>query len=251
VKKVLACLVSSLFLVRCVSMVGNVHSAKTLDPGISSLSLSVDGAGIMYSFSDSLQEADSAVFGTPLVVPSATLLPNVNFKMGLVENLEMGVHFVPQLLGLEATLKYRFYHGGGNHLAAAPYFQYYLLKDFSGGAHAIYTRELTDMLHLNMSAYGSYSYMDNIELTSIELVPSKRFFTVGGIFGPQICGESVFFIPAFEYSIILPLGENNTFMHIQNFRGSLTFGWYIGKSKKQLDRMERKIDEINEKLDKK
>jgi len=230
-------------------MVGNVHSAKTLEPGVGSLSLSVDGAGVMYSFSDSLQKADPEVFGEPQTFPTATLLPNLDFKMGVTDNVEIGVRLVEQLIGIEATVKYRYFHDGRNHLALAPYFQYYLLQNYSGGTHAIYTCELLDWLHLNMSVYGAYTYMDNINLFDLEVVPSKDFIAFGGIIGPQICGESVFFTPAFEYSMLLPLQQGNI-MHVQNFRGSLSFGWYIGRVKKQLNRMERKLDAINDKLDK-
>lgn len=246
-KRIITVLCLTMLLSRC-AMVGNVHSAKTLDPGVASVSLSVDGAGIMYSYSDSLQKADSTL-SEPSVIPNATLLPNINFKMGVAENYELGVHFVPQLLGIEATVKHRFLQNGPHHVAAAPYFSFYLLKNYSAGAHGIYTYELSKSLCINMSAYSNFTYLDNLESMTRELTESMHFLGFGGIIGPQISGESVFFTPAFEYNIFIPLKENFTFMHVQSYRVSLTFGWYIGKVKRQLNRIEKKIDTIDRKLD--
>jgi len=249
VKKILVAVTLPLFAIQC-AMVANIHSAKTLDPGVSSVSLSVDGAGVMYSFSDSLQKAVPGEYLEPMVIPNATLLPNVNFKMGVKENYELGVLVVPQLLGLEASVKYRFLKSGQNHFAVAPFSSFYLLKNYSAGAHGIYTFEASDAFLLNMSAFSSFTYQDNTEVLSEEVFTSNQFLAFGGVFAPQICGESVFFIPAFEYNIFIPLKENNTLMHIQTYRVSLSFGWYIGKVKQQLNRIENKIDAMDRKIDK-
>lgn len=248
VKKIICALALPLFVVQC-SMVANIHSAKTLDPGVSSLSLSIDGAGVMYSFSDSLAKFDSEEYLEPQVLPNATLLPNINFKMGVKENYEIGVLFAPQLLGIEASVKHRFLKSSQNHFAFAPFASYYLLKNYSAGAHGIYTFEASDNFLLNMSLFSSFTYQDNIEILSQEVVASHNFLAFGGVFAPQVCGESVFFIPAFEYSIFIPLIENSAITHIQTYRVSLTFGWYIGKVKQQLNRIESKIDAMDRKLD--
>jgi hypothetical protein len=244
VKKLLIAVALLSLVVRC-AMVANVHSAKTLEPGVSSISLSMDGAAVMYysdtntDTTDSLAESDE-----PMTIPNATLLPNVRFQVGVAENLEAGIMFVPQMLGMEGSVKYRFLRNEGNHLAFAPYVSFYLLKNYTGGTHLVYTRELNDALMLNMSAFSNYTYLDNFEFEDEEVEPSHHFITFGGVFGPQIGGDVFFFSPAFEYNILIPLEEEFGFMHVQTYRVSLNFGWYIGKTKKQLDRIERKIDAL-------
>jgi hypothetical protein len=171
--------------------------------------------------------------------------------VGVKENLEIGAMFVPMMFGFEGSVKYRFFNENGNHLAVVPYGAFYLFKNYTGGSQMVYTKEFSGGLSLNVAGFGSYTYLDNTSYLSSEVIPSSRYLTVGGVAGPQFSMDAVFFTPSVEYNIFIPLDEEASFNNMQTFRFSIAVGFYIGKSKKQLDRIENKIDGIDKKLDKK
>lgn len=233
------------------AMLNSLHTAKTLGPGVATLSIAMDGAAVNTATGVSDEPLETAPADSVTTTPNASILPNLQFQMGISENVEIGAFFVPLMLGVEASVKYRFYHDDANHLAIIPTASYFCLSSYSGGTHLVYTRDLSQSVSLSCGAFGSYSYY-NEDLFSNGFFSTpliqKHYINIGGYIAPTISGESVYFIPSFEYSSFLPLTEG-ILQNRQCFRGRITIGWYIGKVKMQLDRIEGKIDRINEKLD--
>jgi hypothetical protein len=239
-------------------MLNSVHTAKTLGPGVSTLSLSMDGAVVNHTsvvrHSDIFGFEEIEPHDSTQTMPNASIIPNMQFQMGVSENVEIGTFFVPQNLAFEASVKYRFYQNGIDHVAVIPTAAYFNLYNYAAGAHLVYTREISDALSLNFAAFGNYTYFDKRTFVDAFDLDSdadiqRNFINFGGYIAPRISGESVFFCPSIEYNTLLPLTEAD-FKNQQVFRFRITVGWYIGKVKQQLNRIESKIDKIDKKLDK-
>lgn len=248
--KMLVSLVSVCCLSSC-TMLSSVHTAKTLGAGVGSFSMSMDGAVVNTAHGTG---DDPHADDTVETYPNASILPNLQFQMGVTDNVEIGGFIVPLMIGCELNVKYRYLSSNGNHFAIIPNASYYLLYNYAGGIQHVYTKDLSDNFSLSVGALTNYTYFDRKDIGGADendFGMTKHYMTVGGYLAPCISGDALYFTPSVEYSSFLPLGDETYFNNMQTFRFRATLGIYIGKTKKQLDRIESKIDRIEGKLDKK
>ena len=230
------------------AMINTAHTAKTLDPGEAAIGLSMNGSVISYTPMDDVDSTFALTEDT--AVTTGTILPNISFGIGIVNNLEVGANFVLSIFGIDAYLKYRILHLGRHHIALSPTFSYYSFSNFAGGGHLTYTFEANDRFLFNVSFLGNYTYLETpafLDFLFGEFDYTKDFMTLGFNVAPEIRGRVAFFRPSFEYSAFFPLVENPKMNGINYFRVTLAFGWFLGREKKQLDRIEEKIDRLEKK----
>lgn len=219
-------------------MAGSYNSARTLEPGTSSLGLTFGINEIRIGDKD---------YSYPSIIPEIT------FHTGVAENLELGGRVALAALGLECDAKYRFFHTGRLHLAVNPaigYQAFVTLKGVTASLPLIATYDLSNRFSLTMAGFGRYSHF-NAKDTSADN-PLPDFFgdkvSYGGSFGPEVRGETFFFRPMVEVAHVVPVDGSNK-KAWNRVSVAVHFGWIMGREKQQLDRIEKKIDGIDKKID--
>ncbi|MGA2505885.1 MAG: hypothetical protein ABSF80_00215 [Chitinispirillaceae bacterium] len=220
-------------------MAGTYHSAKTLDPGTSSVGLTF-GVNQFSTSSGSITVPD--------------LLPELTFHTGVAENMEVGGRIALGALGIEGDFKYRFLKTDKLHLAMDPsigYQGFIVMKGVTFGLPIISTVDLTPHFGLNASLFGRYAHYSASDSTLGDAISNiiGDAFMVGGAFGPDIRGESFFIRPMIEYAHVIP-AAGAVWSAWNRVSIAVHFGWIIGREKQQLDRIEKKIDGMDKKLDK-
>lgn len=221
--------------------VSNYHSAKTLGEGESSY-------GTTFSSTTYTAPQDD---GSAESVTLPGLIPELSYHIGVTDNFEFGGRIAPGFLYGELDAKYRFLRSPEFHLAVAP----------SIGQMAIGGT----VTSLRLPLIGTYEVNDHFAFTgsvsgsswTVSSVPSyddtggmfnvgERFFTmVGGSLGIEVSGEVAYVRPSVEFNTMTfrPEGSNQRIK-----TGALVFhvGRVSGREKKQLDRIEEKVDRMEE-----
>jgi hypothetical protein len=231
-------------------MAGNYHSAKTLEPGVSSF-------GTTFSVNAIYEDTEQQI-----AIPN--IIPELTYHIGVVDDLELGGRLALGSLGIEIDAKYRFLQAGGLHLAIAPsvgYMGWVVLQGISTRLPFIATYEINKWFGVNAAIYAGYSHYSvaNDDLGDAINDFSGDMITYGVAIGPEISGETFFIRPSVEftrYQVMVNVeGEDSHWNPFNNLAVMVHLGWVYGREKQQLDRIEKKVDDgfdrIERKLDEK
>jgi hypothetical protein len=216
-------------------MTGSYHSAKTLEPGTSSF-------GLTFGVNE-IKTNESQPFALP------TLLPELTFHTGIMENLEVGGRIAPSALGIEGDVKYRFLKTSSLHLAVDPAVGYQgllIMKGITVSLPIISTVDLAKNFAVTTALfgrYGNYSAPDTSVSKAFQDIIGN-FGMVGGAFGPEIRGETFFIRPMVEFARVFRLSGDQK-SPWNRVSVAVHFGWIMGREKQQLDRIEKKIDKMD------
>lgn len=221
-------------------MAGNYHSAKTLEKGTSSFGM---------TFSMTTYEFEDPGDGSTRRFTLPNLIPEIAYHVGITDDVEAGGRVALGSLGLEADLKYRFLHSDKLHLAVAPaigYQAFVVIQGTSLKLPVLLTHELSDNFAFNAGLFWlttRYSEVDNSD---------EEFEQFRGTLGAT--GLSLSFDLAIETFVIRPgveftqylndFEDDGDFQKFSTVNVMVHIAWIGGKEKKQLNRIERKIDSI-------
>lgn len=220
--------------------VANYHSARTLADGESSW-------GMTFS-STTYTDAD----GDQLTIPG--IIPEVTYHVGLTDDLEVGGRVAPGFLYGELDLKYRFVHtGDGLHLAVAPGLGQMALGVTVTTVRLplLLTYELHPKIALNAglnATMWNISGVDPDDDVPFRTGSDNFMTTTGGSIGVEFSGKTGFIRPSLEFSTAVIGGSEAEQEPLQIAAVVLHFGWISGREMKKLEDMDRKLDEINDKL---
>ena len=220
--------------------VANYHSARTLGDGESAW-------GTTFS-STTYTDKD----GDQLTIPG--IIPEVTYHIGLTDDVEVGGRVAPGFLYGELDLKYRFVHtGDGLHLAVAP-----ALGQFALGVTittvrlpVLLTYELHPKVALNAGLNATIWTLNGVDPD--DDVPFRAgsgnvMTTTGGSIGLEFSGETAFIRPSLELSTLVFGDTEADQERLQIASVVLHFGRISGREMKKLEEMDRKLDEINQKV---
>jgi len=215
-------------------MTGSYHSAKTLEPGTSNF-------GLTFGVNQIQIDSTSVSFPNPI--------PELTFHTGIAENMEVGGRIAIGSLGLEGDFKYRFLHAGKLHLAMVPaigYQGFLVMKGLTFSLPMVGTLELSKHFALTAALFGryaNYSSSDSSVNAAVQNIVGDAVM-FGGAFGPDICGETFFFRPTIEFARVNPV-SGGEWSGWNRMSVAVHLGWIIGREKQQLDRIEKKIDKMD------
>jgi len=225
-------------------MAGNYHSAKTLAKGESQVGLTFSTTRY-----DHLQTDSSGNTRTEsIVLPN--ILPELVYHIGMAEDVEVGGRLALGSLGIEGDLKYRFFKSEKLHLAIAPavnYQAFIVLQGVGFRLPGILTYQLADNLDFTAAVFGSTTHYSvpgdsgNSDFDSFR----GTLVSAGGAIGFDLHGEVFTIRPAVEvtrYVANLSTSSGSSSEGFNTVNVLVHIAWTSGKEKKQLDRIERKID---------
>jgi hypothetical protein len=220
--------------------VSNYHSARTLGDGESDFGV---------TFSSTSYQSATGDSDTTVVVPG--LIPELTYHIGITDDVQFGGRIALGFLYGELDLKYRFLHSDGLHLAVAPAIgqvaAFGTLTSLRLPLLATY--EVSERFAVSGSVSGSSWAVGSLPSDDDAAGPfnvGERFFTmVGGSLGVEISGETAYIRPSFEMNTLTfrPDGADRRIK-----TGAIVFhvGRIGGREKKQLDRIEEKLDRLHE-----
>lgn len=237
---------------------GVYRSAKTQEPGVSDLGLSWNATRIASAEVTENESGESEKSEDSIVIPK--ILPEVSFHVGIADNVEAGGRVDVSSGLLELDAKYRFLQADGLHLAVQPAAGYQSLFFVEGvrlTLPVIATYELTPFFSVNVFGYGQYfNVSPTSEDSDDDIGYELNGVNVGGGGGFTFEGETFYFTPMIEYSKSVSDFTVKSEGQTESASADLTFvvvslnlGFYLGKEKQQLDRQDKKLDDINDKLD--
>jgi hypothetical protein len=235
------------------------RTAKTLEPGESDFGLTFSAVKIKsVSISRDASGVESESDGG-LTIPN--LIPELSFHIGVAPNLEVGGRVALGSLMMELDLKYRFFQSADKktHMAVQPAIGYRALL-FIEGTHltlpVIFTYELAPNISFTAFAYTSYlnfknSDGDDDDLSSDANSLVANSVTAGGGFGIRYTGETFYIMPGIDFSRTMVdfNDDSGTSVEVSYVVFGLSFGWISGREMKKLKQMDRKLDRIENKLD--
>lgn len=236
---------ASVMLAGC-SMTGTYQSARVLEKGTSSFGLSFGSITIEPSEED-LDSID--VEDSKLTIPS--LLPDITFRTALSDNFEVGGKASIGSLGFEGDVKWGFLQGERFCMAFAPaLFGQNMLFMKGGGFRlpVLASYDFNDNFSIHGSLFTSYSNLssDNNGIDSLLSQYVGEVNANGGSLGLEFSGETFLIRPVVEVSRVSPVKpEEVEWNPFNRTRFVLHLGFLLGREKKQLDRIEEKIDKLN------
>jgi hypothetical protein len=227
-------------------MSGNYHSAKTLSKGESQV-------GITFSATRyDLESTDSSGGTTTESIVLPNVIPEVTYHIGMAEDLEVGGRVSLGALALEGDFKYRFLKSDKLHLAIAPavsYQAFIVLQGVGFRLPAIATFELADNVDFTAALFGSTTrYTVPGDSTDSDFDRFRgTLLSTGGALGFDLHGETFSIRPAIELTRYVANLSSDTDSASESFN-TVNFlvhlAWTGGREKKQLDRIERKLDNL-------
>jgi hypothetical protein len=220
--------------------VSNYHSARTLGAGESDF-------GVTFS-STSYQSASSDSNAT-VVVPG--LIPELTYHVGITDDVQFGGRVALGFLYGELDLKYRFLHTPELHLAVAPAIGQVAAVGTLTSLRLplLATYDVNERFSLGGSVSGSSWVVSSLPTSSDTAGPfdaGERFLTmVGGSLGFEVRGETAYIRPSFEMNT-LTYRPDGAARRIKTGALVLHVGRIGGREKKQLDRIEEKLDQVLE-----
>lgn len=226
-------------------MSGNYHSAKTLGKGESQVGLTFSATRYDHVTTDS----GGATTTESIVLPE--LLPEITYHIGMTDDLEVGGRVGLGALGLEGDVKYRFFKSDKLHLAVAPALNYQAFVVVQGVGFrlpGIVTYELADNVDFTAAVFGSTTHY-SIPGSSSSDFDSFRgtLLSTGGAIGFDLHSETFSIRPSVEftrYVANLSSGSDSGSGSFNTVNFLVHLAWTGGKEKKQLDRIERKLDNL-------
>lgn len=227
-------------------MAGNYHSAKTLGKGESHIGLTFSATRYQKTEDDGM----GGIRTEAIVLPA--LLPELTYHVGMTDDLEVGGRVALGSLGLEADVKYRFFKNDKLHLAIAPavsYQAFIILEGVGFRLPGILTYELADNIDFTAAVFGSTTkYSTTVDTGSSDFNAFRgTLLSTGGAIGFDLHGETFSFRPAVEftrYVANLSSGSDSASAGFNTVNFMVHLQWTLGKEKKQLDRIERKLDQL-------
>jgi hypothetical protein len=216
-------------------MAGNYHSAKTLEKGTGQM-------GLTFS-STRYQKTDND--GTTDYAAIPNVIPEITYHVGVSENVEVGGRAALGSLGGDLDVKYRFLRNDKLHLAVAPALSYQsavLVEAIGFRLPVIATYELADSVDFNAAAFLTQT---NFRSASSEFKSFDGNLTsTGAAIGLDIHGETLHIRPAVEFTQYVADLNGEQFDPFNTVNILVHVAWTTGREKKQLDRIERKIDAL-------
>jgi hypothetical protein len=222
-------------------MSGNYHSARTLEKGTGAV-------GMTFSVTRYTDVDCDTMSGTctrdQITLPS--WLPEFTYHLGITDDLELGGRIAPGSLGIEGDLKYRILHGDSLHLAIGPSLGY---------QGAI----LYDATYAKLPVIATFDLADNFSLTAGAFVGTADFngaddefdvfdgtlASTGAFLGVELRTETMLVRPGVEWTeYVADFGSDPDFDGFRTFGVVAHFAIITGTEKKQLNRMERKLDRV-------
>lgn len=227
--------------------VGNYHSARTLGEGESSVGIAFSAT--TYTLTE--QDPDTGELeSSSLTVPG--VIPEVAYHIGVTDDFELGGRVAAGFLYAEIDGKYRFLHSQGLHLAVAPAVgQAFALVGTITTVRLplLFTYELHPRFAFNAGVNATVFQVSSVDSDSdLPFTSDDGSLTTGGFsLGLEIVGDTAFVRPSIEIARAL-YGEGDREDPLQIATVVLHFGTISGRELKRLDEMDRKLDEINDKL---
>jgi hypothetical protein len=220
-------------------MAGNYHSARTLEKGTSSF-------GMNFSMT-TYQVGDDRV-----TLPN--LIPEVTYHIGVSDDVELGGRVALGSLGGEFDAKIRFVKGEKLHMAIAPAIAYQaaiFIEAFTFRLPAILTFDMAENASLNFAVFGvgtKYGTINESEDADWANFRGTQL-GLGASLGIELRGEVFLFRPAVEFTqwqANLSDSDGTTeFDPYNTVNVVLHIAFIGGREKKQLDRIENKLDNMN------
>ena len=247
----------------CCLMLGNTSTARTLEKGTGEIGLTFGTTS--YQFESIVTPDDPATPGVDeeekenLTVSYPVVLPEIPFGIAITDDVQFGGRFAPQSLGFELNTKWRFLHADRLHMAVMPsvnYQSWLILQGTGARLPLLVTYDITDIFSFTTSVHGSYtdwSFSDEDFDPDNEDQEGTLVWNGALIaFGMGVCldlhTDSFFVRPAFEfnrYQSNLNDEFEDSFEPFNSYAFMINVGFVIGRTKKQLDRMEQKIDRLS------
>lgn len=224
-------------------LAGNYHSARTLDKGTSSFGMTFS----MTTFENTTTDSSTGTTDVDRVtIPN--LIPELAYHIGVTDDTEVGGRVSLGALGLEADVKYRFYRSDKLHLAVAPavsYQAFVILQGVGLRVPGVLTYEISDHLAFNAAVFFTTT---RYEATDSDVGTDSLLGTLGSTgaaVGFDIVTETFVIRPSVEFTEYLwEFGGDDDFERFNTVNVLVHLAWIGGTEKKQLNRIERKIDRI-------
>jgi hypothetical protein len=227
-------------------MSGGYHSARTLGRGESASGLTFSMTRWSVENDDpATPETETYEFALP------NLIPEVTYHIGVTDDVEVGGRVALGSFGMEIDAKWRFFKNDKLHLAVAPAIGYQAFIFLQGGIlrlPAIMTYDLNDQFGVNLAAFIGSTHFSEVDEDSFDDqdVLSGDLLQSGVAVSFDVRGETLLFRPGIEFSRYVADfgdGEFEPFNLVNFFVHVAIIG---GREKKQLNRMERKLDRVIE-----
>lgn len=224
-------------------LAGNYHSAKTLGKGESSFGATFSAT--TYEIVIDETTGDVGRFTLP------SLLPELTFHVGLQDNLEIGGRVGLMQLAMEGDIKYRFLRSDKLHLAIAPSIGVQSMIVISGltlKLPVIATYELSDNVAFTASAFGSSTNYSDVDPNDPDAGEDGlgafqgSLAATGASFSLEFSGNSFAIRPGVEYANYVASFDGDNFEPFSTVSIFVHLQFMFGKTKKQLDRIENKLD---------
>jgi hypothetical protein len=222
---------------------GNYHSAKTLGKGESSFGTTFSAT--TYEVVIDETTGDVGRFTLP------SLLPELTFHVGLQDNLEIGGRVGLLQLAMEGDVKYRFLHSDKLHLAIAPAVSVQsliLINGLTFKLPVVATYELSDNVAFTGSVFGSstnYSSPNDPNDSGDGLGAFQgNLAATGASFNLEFSGNAFAVRPGVEYTNYVASFDGENFNPFSTISIFVHLQFTFGKTKKQLDRIENKLDNM-------
>jgi len=231
-------------------MAGNYHSAKTLEKGTSQVGLTFSVTN--YEFTRQLRDNEGQPTGQTEVesVSLPNVIPELSYHIGMSDNVEVGGRVAVGSLGLEGDVKFRFLQADKLHLAIAPAIGYQAFLVVQGGSlklPGILTYELADNFDVTAAVFGSttkYSSVDDDSSGDFGVFNGTLAAT-GVAFGVDLHTETFNIRPAVEFTrYVADFDDGDDFDAFNTVNVLVHIAWTGGKEKKQLNRIEDKLDQL-------
>ena len=231
-------------------MAGNYHTAKTLEKGTSAFGMTFSATKYSFNYKDTTTDPNTGQTTTTdktvdFAIPN--LIPELTYHIGVSDNMEAGGRVSLGSLGGEFDIKYRLIHDGKLHVAIAPAIGYQAAFLIQGGGlrlPGILTYELSDNLDFNVAAFASETHWKPVSDSTDFAAWSGNLTQTGVAFGFDLHGETMSIRPAFEWSRIVYNSNGKDFEPFNTFNVLVHISFIGGREKKQLDRIERKLDNM-------
>lgn len=233
----LALLVPLLALSAC-PMAGNYHSARTLEKGTSAV-------GMTFSITQYETDVDNDGMTEKFAWPN--FIPELTYHVGITDDVEVGGRVALGSMGMEADVKWRFYHNDKLHVAIAPAIGYQAFVFLQGGLlrlPGVLTYDLNEHFALNLAVFGSSTHFSSTNDVEGAAAFDGTLVATGAAFGVEIRGETLMIRPALEFTRFVADFDGETFEPFNTVNILVHIAFIGGREKKQLNRMERKLDRV-------
>ena len=234
--------------------VGTYRTAQTLGEGESDFGMSVSASKIQTSDTttkDSVTGETIKHKGTN--VSFINLIPEMNYHIGVTDDLELGGRIALGSMFMELDAKYRFFQSDKLHLALQPsigYFTFIVADGPKLTLPLIATYDISKKLSANVFGYGSYS---NISAIDNDIDIAGESISAGGGLGLLVKSDTFYFMPNIDISKSMSSIGNDDGSVDQDITFlvfGVAFGWYGGKELKEIKKIDKKLDRIENKIDK-